>query len=89
MSVSKNRCGHSKKPSQKYQEQGQTASRGALVKAPYEGYEVRVRFLVKEYCACSDKGKKIRKNREKIAPGVLTSFGRLTASFINPGSPTR
>ena len=42
------------------------ASRGALIKAPYEGYEVQVRILVKGHCTCSNKAERnAKKNKEK------------------------
>ena len=48
------------KPSQKNQEQGHAARRGTLIKAAYEGCEVRVRVLVKGQRTCSNKAKKVR-----------------------------
>ena len=43
------------------QGQGHAANKGALVKAPCEGCEVRVSGLVGAQCTCFDKAKKIRR----------------------------
>ena len=84
----KKRPAKAKKTSQKYQQQGHAASRGALIKAPYVGYEVRVRgrVLVNGQCTCSDKAKKIQESiKGGNAPIFL--FFRLVVFTGTVGGP--